>query len=188
MHDLKSLTPLGAAAPRVDRIGAVSIAEVTDMALASLSARSGKVEALGTAMTALTGAKLPEPGTWVDGAPWSVIWTGPEQWFVEAPFASHEDISRALKDAVGEAASVTEQTDGWVRFDLEGAGTVDMLERLCAAPSRRMEAGMATRTVIEHMGCLVICRAAAERFSILAPRSYARSLHYGLTGAARSIA
>ncbi len=187
MHDLAALTPLSATEPRIERIGAIRIVEVTDRSLASLTCRSGKSRPFEAAAKALFGGALPAPGAWFEGAPFSLIWTGPEQWFVEASFATHEDIARILKEPFGDAASVTEQTDGWVRFDLEGTPVVDMLERLCPVPSRRMKNDAATRTMIEHVGCLVL-RRAADRFSVIAPRSFAGSLHHALCAAATSIA
>lgn len=188
MHDLAALTPLGAAAPKILQIGAVTISEVVDRALASVSCRQGRKAAFDAAASALFGIELPAPGQSAAGAVWSLIWTGPEQWFAEAPFASHEDIARIVKDGLGDSASVTEQTDGWVRFDIEGAGVVTLMERLCPVPARRMGTGAATRTLMEHMGCLVICRSKGRHFSLLAPRSFAGSLHHALTAAARSIA
>lgn len=188
MHNLAALTPLGGTAPRVDLIGTVTITEVTDRALASVSCRNGQMAAFQTAATTLFGADLPRPGTAAIGTPYGLIWTGLDQWFVEAPFASHEDIAQILKATLGDTASVTEQTDGWVRFDISGAGVVDMLERLCSVPSRHMATLDATRSLVEHMGCFVICRTKSSHFSILAPRSYAGSLHHALSAAAKSIA
>lgn len=188
MHDLAALTPLGGTAPKTDRIGAILITEVTDQALASVTCRHGKAKPFATAAKKLFGVTLPAPGMAAAGDPWTLIWTGPEQWFAEAPFTSHEDIARIAKAGLGDTASVTEQTDGWVRFDIEGSTVVDLLERLCPVPSRQMKTGAATRTVMEHMGCFVVCRTAGAHFSVIAPRSYAGSLHHALCGAARSIA
>lgn len=187
MHDLASLTPLGAKAPHTDQIGGVTITEVTDRALASVTCRIGQGPAFQTAAKTLFCMALPGPGTSATGSPFTLIWTGPDQWFTEAPFASHEDIASIIKTGLGDTASVTEQTDGWVRFDLHGA-VVDLLERLCSAQSRRMKTGDATRTLLEHMGCFVICRQTGAHFSVLAPRSFAGSLHHALCAAARSIA
>ncbi|MCC0064417.1 MAG: sarcosine oxidase subunit gamma [Defluviimonas sp.] len=187
MHDLAALTPLGATAPKVDRIGAMTISEVTDRALASVSCRAGKSTPFQSAAKKLFGTGLPTPGHWADGATYGLIWTGPEQWFVEAPFGTHEDIARIVKEPLGDTASVTEQTDGWVRFDLAGKTAVDMLERLCPVPARRMKKGDATRSIIEHMGCFVICRE-PDHFSLIAPRSFAGSLRHALCAAARSVA
>ena len=60
--------------------------------------------------------------------------------------------------------------------------------RLCPLPVRRMKTGAASRSIIEHMGSLVICRAEGRHFSVIAPRSFAGSLHHALMAAARSIA
>ncbi len=188
MHDLAAMPPLGGATPIVDTIGALQIAEVTDRALASVTCRTGQSKAFATAAMKLFGGPLPGPGASTAGDPYGLIWTGPDQWFAEAPFASHEDIARMVKADLGDAASVTEQTDGWVRFDVTGPTVVDLLERLSPVPVRRMETGKATRTLLEHMGCLVICRTTAQHYSLIAPRSFAESLHHALTAAARSIA
>ena len=137
MHDLAALTPLGAATPKAERIGTILISEVTDRALASVSCRAGRTDAFHLAASAFFGADLPGPGSWSASNALAAIWTGPEQWFLEAPFGSHEDITRIVKAALGDTASVTEQTDGWVRFDVEGRGVIDLMERLCPVPSRR---------------------------------------------------
>lgn len=188
MHELAALTPLGGQTPQISLVGAITIVEVTDRALASVSARMGAGDAFHTSARALFGVDLPRPGGSVTLGDYTAIWTGPDQWFIEAPFASHEDISRIVKAGLGPTASVTEQTDGWVRFDVSGATVVNMLERLCPVPSRAMETGAATRSIVEHMGCFVICRAKGQYFSLIAPRSYAGSLVHALKAAAHSIA
>lgn len=173
--------------PRTDTIGALTISEVTDMALASVTCRKEQADRFAAEAAALFGIDLPEPGHWAAGKVYGLIWTGPEQWFAEAPFASHEDIAALVKAGLGDTASVTEQTDGWVRFDVQGNTVVDLMERLCPVPSRRMQTGTATRTIVEHMGCIVVCRETARRFSLLAPRSFAGSLHHALCAAAKSV-
>ena len=178
-HRLKPLTPLGHASPQTDMIGPVTIAENTSVALASLATRNGRSADVVQAAQSLNIA-LPTPGRASDNA----LWLAPDQWLIEAPFATHEDIVAYLKPAFNDAASITEQTDAWVRFDLSGPDLHAMFERLCALDTRAMHPGHATRTVIEHLGCYVTCRAAG--FSILGPRSSAKSLHHALTTAAKS--
>lgn len=188
MHSLKALTPLGRAETHVETIGTIHIAEVIDRALASVTCRQGREKAFHMAAKEHFGTDLPGPGKSTQGAVYSLFWTGPDQWFAEAPEASHEDIARIIKADLGDAASVTEQSGGWARFDLSGAGVVDMLERLSLAPSRQMRTGDARRTGIEHLGCFLICRATAKSFSVIGPRSSAGSLHHALAAAAASIA
>jgi sarcosine oxidase, subunit gamma len=65
---------------------------------------------------------------------------------------------------------------------------VDVLERLAPVDSREMETGAATRTVIEHIGCHLICREAGAAFTVMGARSFAGSLHHALLAAAKSVA
>jgi sarcosine oxidase subunit gamma len=108
-------------------------------------------------------------------------------WFVEAPFASHEDIVAHLKPAFGDAASITEQTDAWVRFDLSAPDLAPLMERLCNVDFRAAPEGFATRTVIEHTGCYCVCHGAGA-VTLYGPRSSARSLLHAIEVAAASLA
>jgi sarcosine oxidase, subunit gamma len=178
-HRLKQLTPLGNATPQTDTVGPVTITENVSIALASLATRKGRDTDVSKAAKALK-LTLPLPGHASENA----LWLAPDQWMIEAPFATHEDIVAHLKPAFGDAASITEQTDAWVRFDLTGPDLHAMFELLCNLDTRTMLSGQGTRTVIEHLGCYVIRR--ADNFTILGPRSSAKSLHHALITAAKS--
>ena len=188
MHDLIPTLALGGQTPRRDEIGGVTLAESPGLALASVAARLGQETACTERLARIVGCPAPGPGKAMSGETFGIFWTGPEQWMVVAPFETHEALAAEVKAALGETASVTEQTDAWVVLDLAGTATVDMLERLCPVPSRRMAAGDVQRTTIDHLGCFVWCRAAGRDFRILGPRSAARSLHHALITAVRSVA
>lgn len=183
-HRLKPLTPLGHDAPHSVTIGPVTIAEVTDAALASLAIRMGEADAFAKAADA-AGIPLPPPGKAAQGATYAAFWLSPDMWMVEAPFATHEDITAHLKPLFGEAASITEQTDAWARFDVTGDDLPAMFERLCAFDLRANGPGAATRTVIEHLGCYVVIRG-GNQLSVLGPRSASFSLFHALEIAARA--
>lgn len=180
---LKALTPLGHDAPVSETVGPVTITENVGVALASLASRLGR-EAEVAAAAQAAGIPLPGPGR-AETASYGAIWLGPEQWMIEAPFETHEDIAAVLKPLFGEAASITEQTDAWVRFDLTAADLPALFERLCGHDLRRNGTGSATRTVIEHLGCYVV-RRAENQVSVIGPRSSAHSLHHALITAAKS--
>jgi sarcosine oxidase, subunit gamma len=180
---LKALTPLGHDAPVSETIGPVTITENVGVALASMASRMGR-EAEVAAAAQAAGIPLPGPGR-AETASYGAIWLGPEQWMIEAPFETHEDIVAILKPLFGEAASITEQTDAWVRFDLTAADLPALFERLCGYDLRRNGPGSATRTVIEHLGCYVV-RRAENQVSVIGPRSSAHSLHHALITAAKS--
>jgi sarcosine oxidase, subunit gamma len=180
--ELQALTALGAHAPVQVTVGPLTITERIDVALASVAARRGK-DLAGAARAA--GLPLAEPGHHLRGVPYSTFWTAPEMWFVEAPFASHELIAEMLKSDLGDTASVTEQTDAWVIFDLVADDLSPVLERLCNVDFPAAVQGYATRTMIDHLGCYLIKHdLGAAR--ILGPRSSAQSLLHALKVAAAS--
>lgn len=185
---LTLLSPLGNDAPLTVEIGAVSIFEKTEFALASLTQRVGKSRPFNASAKRIFKTALPGPGKSISKSEYTVWWSSPEQWFVEASIESHEDIASILKADFQENASITEQSGGWCRFDLEGNASVSVLERLCAVDSATLEQDAATRTVIEHIGVFIRCRVQKQQFSIYGPRSSAGSLHHALTAAAKSVA
>lgn len=185
MDDLRTLTALGQKTPRVVEIGSLRIAERIDVALASLASRKGRAADVTKAAKA-AGVPLPPASRWVEGTLYSAFWVAPEMWFVEAPFASHEDITAVLKPAFGDAASLTEQTDAWVRFDLTAPDLAPLLERLSNVDFAAVPDGHATRTVVDHLGCYLI-RLSAGAARLYGPRSSAASLLHALEIAAASV-
>lgn len=183
MPELKPLTALGTAEPRRARLGGLTIAEDPDLALASLALRRDG------AAPAPFGLALPGPGEWRGAAGAAAFWTGPGQWMIEAPGRAGEDFAAAVK-AEAPGASVTEQTDGWVAFEIAAdAGAAPLhalLERLVNLDLSRFGPGSATRTHLEHMSVCVI-RRAETRCAILGMRSAAGSLWHALEQAAKRL-
>lgn len=183
-HRLKPLTALGHDRLATVAIGPVTLTEVADCAMASLTARLGREADLVQAAQA-AGIPLPAAARAEAGAPYGAFWLSDQSWMVEAPFASHEDIRAILLPLFGDAASITEQTDAWVRFDVSGTDLPAMFERLCNVDLRAAPEHLATRTVIEHMGCYLI-RRAENRLSVIGARSSAAALWHALETAAHS--
>ncbi len=183
--NLKPITALGLDLPQVVTLGRWTLTERTDVALASLAVRRGRLADV-QALASAAGLPLPPAAMSEQGAVYAAFWVTPEMWFVEAPFASHEDIRRHLLAAFGEAASITEQTDAWVRFDLVGPGLAQVLERLSNFDLAAAPSGTATRTVLEHLGCYLIKRS-ETLVSLYGPRSSAQSLHHAWVVAAQSV-
>jgi sarcosine oxidase subunit gamma len=187
VHDLQPITALGGASPREDTIGTTTLTEQPGIALASVAARMGHEDGCKRHLKDVLGA-VPGPGKVQLHDPEAGLWMGPDLWMVSAPFATHEDLADQLKQRFGNTASVTEQTDAWVCFDLQGPGMEDVMERLCAIDIRAMQTGDGTRTTIDHLGCFVLRRDPADWVRILGPRSAAGSLHHALVTAMHSVA
>lgn len=185
-NDMQPITPLGGTVPRTDQHGPVTLHEVVNTALASFSSRLGSEAEAAKALQTFTGVdKLPEAGQGMTGQTFGLLWLGPEQWMVLAPHDSHEDLATQLKGAAGDTASVTEQNDAWCRFDLTGRGLAEVFERLCPVNLRACVGGEATRTAIDHLGCLLFV-SSPQHVVVLGPRSSAGSLHHALLTAMRS--
>lgn len=186
MHDLVAITPLGGTQALFDQIGSVTLSERPDWALASVAARQDTEKQCLSGLKKVLGSAAPDVSAMTVGKALSAFWTGPDQWMIEAPHVSHENLAAELKAVLGGSASITEQTDGWCRFDMEGEGVVAVFERLCNVNVIAMASNTATRTLIEHLGCFLVCRDARRHLSVLGPRSSAASLHHALLTAMRS--
>lgn len=186
MHDLKPLTALGGDAPVVDTIGTLTVAENATLALAFVAARLGQESECADRLADLLGVLVPLFGKSCAGDQISAFWIGPDQWMLTALMGDHFDFAVKVKGGMGATASVTEQTGGWVVFDVEGAGVPDLCERICAVPVRRMQPGDTQRTLIHQMGCIVQMRA-DDSVRIFGPRASAQSLHHALVTAAAAL-
>jgi sarcosine oxidase, subunit gamma len=179
-----AMTALGARERATVTHGPLTITERFDVALASVAARKGRMADLAAAAKKAD-LPLPGPASYLSGTPYSAFWVAAEMWFVEAPFTTHELIADLLKSTLGDAASITEQTDAWVAFDLAASDLAPVLERLCNVDFRAMPTGYATRTVIEHLGVYLIKQGPGE-VRVYGPRSSAKSLWHALETAAVS--
>ncbi|WP_162302385.1 sarcosine oxidase subunit gamma [Tabrizicola thermarum] len=185
MVSLQPLTALGRREATTVTQGPLSITERSDVALASVAVRKGRGTDLAKAAEKAD-IPLPGPATHQPGTPYSAFWITPEMWFVEAPYASHELIADLLKHALGDAASITEQTDAWVAFDLTAPDLAPLLERLCNVDYAAQPEGYATRTVMDHLGVYLIKHGRGSA-RIYGPRSSAESLLHAIETAAHSV-
>ena len=183
MTDLTPITALGALEPQVLKCGALTITENVQMALASLALRRGGSQPVPM------GVQLPGPGGWSAGQGVSALWTGPGQWMIEAEGRAEEDFARELKTRVPEC-SVTEQTDGFVVFEIAstagGAPIRALMEKLVNIDAAGFGPGCATRTGLEHMTVFVI-RRAEDRVAIIGMRTLAGSLWHAIETAAKRL-
>lgn len=185
MHDLAPFCALGGSAPRIDQVAGVTLTETPGHALASVAARLGQEDACTKHLGTLLGSEAPGVGSWVRSEPISAFWTGPDQWMLSAPFDTHEDLAAQLTAHFGATTAITEQTDAWVWFDMQGDG-VEQVMQLCAnIDIEKMPVGAAARSVIHYMGVFVL-RSAPDALTILGGRSSGGSLHHALLTAMKS--
>lgn len=166
MTDLVPSTALGRATPCVEEVGEVKITENCSLSIASVALRRGTSE-----------HSLPAPGLWKNG----VFWVGPGRWFVTGAY--NVSFSKWLKEQYGSCASVVDQTDAWVVFDL--IVPESFFERLCNANIRKAGVNSVARSTIEYIGCFII--RLETSFQIIGERSAADSLFHALLRVAKTI-
>lgn len=177
MADLLPLCALGDAAPRSRRFGALTLSENPLLGLASLALPPGVTPPQ-------IGLNLPGPGQWEEVPGRAAFWTGPDQWMIEFPGQADQDVASLLaREAPG--CAITEQTDGFAAFDLEGpeAALLAVLEKLVNIDLQGFGPCAATRTGLHHMAVFVI-RRRGGLVSFLGMRSAAGSLWAALAEAA----
>ncbi|AZO19245.1 MULTISPECIES: sarcosine oxidase subunit gamma [unclassified Mesorhizobium] len=183
MTDLRPITALGAVTPGYASFGAIELRENVGLALASLALRRGTVEPTPFGLT------LPGPGRWVAGQGVAALWTGPDQWTIEGEGCAELDFAAELKQ-LAPGCSATEQTDGWVAFEIvsrAGTGPLEaLLSKLVNIDLANFGPGRATRTGVEHMSCFVIRRGDLHA-AMLGARSSAGSLWHALETAAKRL-
>lgn len=184
MPDLSPTTALGASTPRFAQIGALTLTENTGLALASLTLRRDTVQPVPM------GLRLPGPGGWTGGNGVSAFWTAPGQWFIEAEGRADGDFAGEIARVV-KGCSVTEQTDGWVAYEIESAEgaapILALMEKTVNIDTAGFGPGRATRTALEHLGVHIV-RRADDHLAVFGMRSAAESLWHALETAARDIA
>ena len=186
MHELTPVTALNAAAPVREAIGDFTLAENDTPALASVAARLGREDEVRSGMAQILGT-CPGPNESTIKAPLEAFWTAPDQWMVSAPTQTHEGLADMLRQHFTDAASVTEQSGGWVCFDVTGQAVAGLCERLCPVPIRIMAAGETRRTRIHHLGCFLQLRSPGKAIRLFGPRASAQTLFEALKTAARAV-
>ncbi|MGI3164109.1 sarcosine oxidase subunit gamma [Pseudooceanicola sp. 200-1SW] len=176
MTDLIPMGALGTPEPARAQFGALSLGENAALMLIAVATRPG------TPAPHPLGLRLPGPGLWSQGQGAAAFWTGPGQWMIETDVPDHaERLRDAIRSAPG--ARLTDQSDGWVCVEVTsdaGAAPIRaLLERLVNLAPDQIAPGHATRTLLHHLGCVLI-RRAEDRLAVLAPRSSAASLWHAL--------
>lgn len=158
--------------------GGVTLTEAGPARITSVAPLRGKARAVATALRKL-GLGWPEPGRSVrsDGA--ACLWTGRDQAFLIG----------ASPDGLDGIAALTDQSDGWARMRLEGAGAEAVLARLVPLDLRAavFPEGAVARSGLNHM-MAVLTREGPDAFGIMVFRSMAGSAVHEIAVAMKAVA
>jgi len=161
-------------------INGISLTELVPAAITSLMPFDGQEAAASALLSSLLGMECPHPNrsTGRDGA--RAVWVGRGQIFV---------VGKAVDASVARHAALTDQSDAWAVFSLQGHGVEDVLARLTPLDLNRavFKRGHAARSLLGHMSA-VILRTGENTFEIMVFRSMARTAVHELETAMRAVA
>lgn len=164
-----------------ETIGGIRLHAPADLALVSVALPLGGEAAALKAVRAAYGTDLPDPGKSAvakDGV--RLVRLGPDQGFVifTHPTPDAEDV---VAGKLKGKAYTTDQTDVWTGLAIEGARARTALERICPLDLHpdAFAVDDAARTVMEHLGVLII-RTEANGYLLLSASSSANSFLHAI--------
>lgn len=169
-----------------DEPGGVKLREIRGFDLALVACRRGKWAALISSVKRRFGVEPPRAGKVIRVGERLLVWSGPEQFLVMVP-RRDTPLADELTKALGDTASVSDQSDARCLLALSGPQVRDVLAKLVSIDldDSIFPSGSAAATIIDHTN-VVIWRGLDDRdiYHILCPTSYAGSLWHAVVEAA----
>ena len=157
-------------------IAGTRLVEITDLSLLSIAQPLGGRDALQKAVQATWGCDLPPLGKSALSADnlTRLICLGPDAFMA----LSATDLG-GIGAVFGDSGYITDQTDNWLILRLSGPLAIAALERICPVDldADAMPPGRFARTVMEHLGAIVIRQDATEFLLLSASSSAGSFLH-----------
>ncbi|MDU8942204.1 sarcosine oxidase subunit gamma [Ovoidimarina sediminis] len=166
-------------------IGGNRIAERTDLTIVSIATPQGEEEGLASALLDEWGIAVPDPTRSSRAGEIRALRTAPDQILLIFPHANPDAEASARQKLNGRGYTI-DQTDAWIILEVSGPNTLAALERLCPLDVASFSEGGAGRTVMEHMGALVL-RLADNQFLLMSASSSARSFLHAVETSYRNV-
>lgn len=154
-------------------IGENRILERDDLALVSVATPLGGEAQLEAALSKGWELSVPDPRVSSVSGETRAIRTAPDQMMLVFPHAT-PDANKTVQDKLGGTGYTTDQTDVWVVLEVSGPQTLAALERLSMLDLEAFPEDASARTIMEHMGAMVV-RLAPDRFLLFSASSSAAS-------------
>jgi len=122
---------------------------------------------------------LPGPGETRARGEYTLLWLTPAEWLLECPAAETDSLQSAFTRRFATSlAIVTDMTDAFACFELNGARTHDTLTSGCSLDLRAdiFPAGRVARTSLAGIPAIIRRTGEPQGFRCLVDRSYARHL------------
>ena len=112
-----------------------------------------------------------------------VFWTRNNCYFILGDVEAKSIIS-----SFNSIASITDQTGGWVCFNLSGQHSKSLFEKLVVFDIDSFKEGEVTRTSINKINCFVLCNEKFLKYTIVCPISFMESMKVRLVNLINLIA
>lgn len=169
--------------------GAVSLREVCPLAMVSIAVPVDGKEDLNRALEAAFQITLAAPGhsSCTPDGKTRLISLQADQAFIIFDYDGDRAV-QIIADKLGTAGYYTDQSDSWVCLRLAGPLSRRALERICPLDLHKdsFVQDMAARTVMEHLGSIIV-RGQADEFLLFSARSSARSFLHAIETSIRNI-
>lgn len=172
-----------------ETFGMTALEEVTGMALVSIATPRGGAAGLTSIVQSAYGCALPDAGKTTISEDMSLRLLGLQQDQAFALFAYKGDRAVAeIEDKLGTLGYYTDQSDGWAMLRLSGPAALAALERICPLDldEAAFPIGTVARTVMEHMGVIVL-REGTDAFLLLGARSSAANFLHAVEQSVRNV-
>jgi heterotetrameric sarcosine oxidase gamma subunit len=168
-----------------DGAAGVTIAERTNIGLATIACRKGQDEGLKASVREAYGIALPLTSKMAPGKDVSFIGTGPGQWLAVSERLANEALATDLIAKLKGLASIVDQSDGRAVIRLSGPRARDVLAKGLAIDldPRVFPEDDAVTSTISHMG-VQLWQEAPDSYDIALFRSVAESFWHWLTASA----
>ena len=105
------------------------------------------------------------------------LWVRSNSYFIITDKIKFKDLILSFENN----ASITDQTGGWIIFNIEGEACRSLLERLLTVDLDSFDKGSVIRTSIASINCFIICKSKFDEYNIVCPISYYETMKLRLT-------
>lgn len=161
-------------------VNGLTLVELDVGPITSVAPFDGQAVVASDRLRALAGMELPKPNRSSGREGARAVWSGAGQAMV---------LGVAVDAAMRQHAALTDQSDAWAVFRLEGQGVEDVLARLTPLDLNPgvFKRGHVARSLLGHMSALFL-RVSGEAFEIMVFRSMARTAVHEIEVAMKAVA
>ena len=177
---MANLTPTPTLGGYDKNFGALRLHERTELELVSIAIPLDGLQAAEKAIKSAFKLDMPAPGQSSASKSHRLIRISPDQAMLVFEHAG-ADAAQMVQEALKGSVYTTLQTDAWVALTLTGETARDALERLCPLDlhDAAFPVDSAARTVMEHMGVMIL-RESADSFTLMSASSSAGSFLHAI--------